>query len=92
MKIAFKQALAITIPYSFLVSIIFYSSTIEFFALADEGSPEVVYRGFEAVKHIIREDGIFEYILFAAPHYVFFSVTIFFALMIQGVINAKINA
>lgn len=89
MKRVLAQAFIIALPYSVFVSIVFYTFSIDFYAVMPVDEPEKVYLGFEAVQYMIKENGIFEYLRNAVPHYIFFGVTVFLALVIQGAINAK---
>jgi len=89
MKKIITQALLIALPYSFLVSVLFYTLTINFFAVSPGEPSEIVYYGFDAVRHMIREYGLVNYLAGILPHYIFFGCSILIALIIQGIINGK---
>src|SRR5690606_6751249 len=89
MKKIITQALLIALPYSFLVSVLFYTLTVNFFAVSPGEPSEIVYYGFDAVRHMIREYGLVNYLAGILPHYIFFGCSILIALIIQGVINGK---
>ena len=89
MRKIIKQSLIISVPYSFLVSVLFYTFSIQFYAVSPGEDSEVVYRGFDAVRFMIKELGIFHYLANALPHYLLFGLSIFIALLIQGYINER---
>jgi len=91
MKKIIIQSLLISLPYSFLVGVIFYTLSIQFYVVSPGEELEIVYYGFDAVKFVIGEKGIVEYLTGALPHYLFFGFSIFIALIIQGAINARKN-
>lgn len=89
MKKIITQALLIALPYSFLVSVLFYTLTVNFFAVSPGEPSEIVYYGFDTVRHMIREYGLVNYLAGILPHYIFFGCSILIALIIQGIINGK---
>jgi uncharacterized membrane protein SpoIIM required for sporulation len=89
MRKIIKQSLLISVLYSFLVSILFYTFSIQFYAVNPGEDTELVYRGLDAVRFMIKEFGIIHYLTNALPHYLFFGLSIFITLFIQGSINAK---
>ncbi len=89
MKKIIKQSLLISMPYSFLISILFYTFSIQFYAVSPGEDSEVMYRGFDAVKFMIEDLGVVHYLANALPHYLFFGLSIFIALLIQGYINER---
>ncbi len=50
MKKIITQALLIALPYTFLVSVLFYTLTVNFFAVSPGEPSEIVYYGFDAVS------------------------------------------
>lgn len=89
MRKIIRQSLLISVPYSFLVSVLLYTFSIQFYAISPGEDSEVVYRGFDAVRFMVKELGIIHYLTKALPHYLFFGLSIFIALLIQGYINEK---
>ena len=72
-KKVIKQALLISIPYSFLVSLILYTVRIESVEVFDATTKQTqAYYGFDAVKYLIETKGPLGYLSGMWPVYVFF--------------------
>lgn len=78
-----KRALAVAIPYSLVATVLFFSFTLQYVAVAEPGG-QVIYRGLEAVKYIIATEGWASYALGMSRHFELLFVVVLFALLIHG--------
>lgn len=84
-----KQALTISISYAFLVAALSYIATLQWVAIMVDGVQTQTLTGWEAVSYLVSEGGFLSYLSDLLPHYLFFVLVIFIALVIQGLIHAR---
>jgi len=88
----FATAALIAAPYSLLVAFISVFITMPWVRVF-ENSSQTTLHGIDAIFYLIQEEGVWGYLLGLAPQFLFFLVTVFFALVIQGfVLGARKNA
>lgn len=83
-----KNALFITLPYSIISAVLLFTVSVRW-AAAINGDTETYYYGLDAIKFMIRSYGIINYLLDLLPQFLFFFITIFIALVTQGLIFYK---
>jgi hypothetical protein len=88
MKDVVKKALIISLPYSFVVGLISYFATLEFFG-ARPGVPQKIYAGLDAVRFLIEAHGLVPYLFELLGKFALFVTPIFLALVIQGYIYER---
>ncbi|MBK6510721.1 MAG: hypothetical protein IPG64_25460 [Haliea sp.] len=87
-----KTALFISLPYSFVVGLLWYFVTLELIGVRP-GVPQSLYAGLDAVRFLIEANGLVTYLYELLSKYVLFAAPIFIALVLQGYIyNGRKNA